>query len=235
MRPVEATRDHVRGGPPGPGVTELVLYGDYLCPYCRRLRHVLRALREKLGARMAYVFRHFPNEHAHPGATFASRAAEAAGLQGRFWEMHDSLYAREPPLGRDEVLAIVRTLDLDEEKFAADLEREDIGARIEEDLADGQRAGAVGTPTVFIDGVRYGGAWDYFSMLEACPDALTTFRHRPRRPFRRGSSLTPPGGPRSARRHLNGAQVIADMRTDVQPVLPALPLLGRWPREFYAR
>jgi NhaA family Na+:H+ antiporter len=167
MRPAEATRDHIRGGPPGAGVIVLVLYGDYLCPYCRRLRHVLRALREKLGARMAYVFRHFPKEQAHPGATFASRAAEAAGLQGRFWEMHDALYAREPPLGRDEVLAIMRTLDLDEQRFAADLERDDIGVHIEEDLADGQRAGVVGTPTVFIDGVRYDGAWDYFSMLEA--------------------------------------------------------------------
>jgi NhaA family Na+:H+ antiporter len=167
MRPVAAAWDHVRGGPPGPDVTELVLYGDYLCPYCRRLRHVLRALRERLGARMAYVFRHFPNEHAHPGATFASRAAEAAGLQDRFWEMHDALYAREPPLGQDEVLAIVRTLDLNEEKFAGDLTREDITAHIEDDLADGQRAGAMGTPTVFIDGVRYDGAWDYFSMLEA--------------------------------------------------------------------
>jgi NhaA family Na+:H+ antiporter len=116
---------------------------------------------------MAYVFRHFPDEHAHPGATFASRAGEAAGLQGRFWEMHDALYAREPPLGRNEVLEIVRTLDLDEEKFAADLERDDTAVPIEEDLADGQRAGVVGTPTVFIDGVRYDGAWDYYSMLEA--------------------------------------------------------------------
>jgi NhaA family Na+:H+ antiporter len=90
QRPVDRRRDHVRGGN-APGVITLVVYADFLCPYCRRLRFVLARLRQALGERLAYVFRHFPNEAAHPGATLIARAAEAAARQGRFWEIHDWL------------------------------------------------------------------------------------------------------------------------------------------------
>src|ERR1700754_2064711 len=91
LRAVDPARDHMRGGGAEDRVVNLVNYGDYLCPYCRQVRHVLARLRETMGPREAYVFRHFPNEHAHPGAEFLSCAAEAAGAQGRFWEMHDWL------------------------------------------------------------------------------------------------------------------------------------------------
>ena len=87
----------MRGGHDSDAVT-VVVYADYLCPYCRRLRRVLTRLREALGERLAYVFRHFPNERAHPGAEFWARAAEAAAKQGRFWEMHDWLFEHEPPV-----------------------------------------------------------------------------------------------------------------------------------------
>jgi NhaA family Na+:H+ antiporter len=92
LRSVDSTRDHVRGGTAARGVVTVVVYGDYLCPYCRRLRFVIARLREALGERLAYVFRHYPNETAHPGATFIARVAEAAANQGHFWEMHDWLY-----------------------------------------------------------------------------------------------------------------------------------------------
>src|SRR3954452_15086057 len=85
---VDAARDHVRGHP-DPDAISMVVYADYLCLYCRRLRRVLVRLQQALGVRLAYVFRHFPNERARPGAEFLARAAEAAGKQGRFWEMHD--------------------------------------------------------------------------------------------------------------------------------------------------
>ena len=84
LRSVDRGRDHVRGGNAPGGIVNVVVYGDYLCPYCRRLRHVLARLRQALGERLAYVFRQFPNERAHPGATLISRAAEAAAKQGRF-------------------------------------------------------------------------------------------------------------------------------------------------------
>ena len=97
-QPIDPARDHVRGGGARAGVVSIVLFGDYLCPYCRNLRHVLARLRNALGERLAYVFRHFPNERAHPGAELISRAAEAAGRQGRYWELHDWLYEQEPPM-----------------------------------------------------------------------------------------------------------------------------------------
>ena len=98
LRPVDRQRDHVRGGNLRNGVVTVVLYGDYLCPYCRRLRLIIARLRATLGERLAYVFRHFPNEAAHPGASYIARVAEAAGQQSRFWDMHDWLYEQEPPL-----------------------------------------------------------------------------------------------------------------------------------------
>ncbi len=166
-RLVDPGRDHVRWGGAGRSSVTLLIYGDYLCPYCRSIRGVIKRLRTALGDRLTYVFRQFPNERAHPGAEFASRAAEAAGLQGRFWEMHDALYDREPPLTREHVLDAAVSAGLDMERFARDVVDPAVAARVDEDLADGRRNGVSGTPTIFVDGQRYDGAWDLYSMLEA--------------------------------------------------------------------
>lgn len=166
QRPVDPGRDHVRGGTARDAAT-LLIYGDYLCPYCRRLRHVIDRLRHAMGDRLAYVFREFPNERAHPGAEFAARAAEAAALQGRFGEMHDALYERPPPLTQAHVIEAAAASGLDMERFNRDVESDGVRARVEEDLSDGRRNGVTGTPTIFIDGQRYDGAWDFYSMLEA--------------------------------------------------------------------
>jgi len=167
QRPIDPGRDHVRGAGVGRDAVNVLIYGDYLCPYCRRLRGVLDRLRQAMGERLAYVFRHFPNERAHPGAEFASRAAEAAARQGRFWEMHDALYAREPPLTREHVLEAARSIGLDMDRFDHDVDDPQLRERVEEDLADGRANGVTGTPTIFVDGQRYDGAWDFYSMLEA--------------------------------------------------------------------
>ena len=189
-RGVDRARDHVRGGAE-PGAVSLILYADYLCPYCRRLVPVIRRLRQALGDRLAYVFRHAPNERAHPGAEFLARAAEAAGRQGRFWELHDWLYQQEPPLKQEDVLAFVRSLDLDMERFARDLESDEARRRVEEDLAEGRRSGVTGTPTVFIDAVRYDGAWDFHSLLEAAERPVAARVQRSARAF---ASLPASGG-----------------------------------------
>jgi NhaA family Na+:H+ antiporter len=167
QRPIDPDRDHARGDADARDRVTVLVYGDYLCPYCRRIRLVLERLRHALGDRMLYVFRHFPNDHAHPGAEFASEAAEAAGRQGKFWAMHDALYTREPPLTREHVLEAARSIGLDMNRFDRDLADPDIRANIDEDLADGRRNGVIGTPTIFVDGQRYDGAWDFYSMLEA--------------------------------------------------------------------
>lgn len=166
QRPVDPARDHVRGGTAPSGVVTIVVYGDYLCPYCRRVRIILARLRETLGERLAYVFRHFPNEAAHPGATLLSRAAEAAARQGRFWDMHDWIYDRQPPLGEAQVRDAAGDLGLDVARFLDDLQGPETGQHVERDLAEGRRNGVTGTPTFFVDGERYDGAWDFHSMLE---------------------------------------------------------------------
>ena len=180
-RPVDPARDHVRGDGDDPAV--LLIYGDYLCPYCRRLRGVIERLRHAMGDRMAYVFRHFPNEHAHPGADFASEAAEAAGRQGRYWEMHDALYKLEPPLTHDHVVEAARGIGLDMERFATDLADPKLRDRIEADLADGRANGVTGTPTIFVDGQRYDGAWDFYSLLEALERPVASRLQRTARAF----------------------------------------------------
>src|SRR5712671_2854683 len=167
QRDVDRARDHVRGGNAPDGVVNVVLYGDYLCPYCRRLRHVLARLRQAMGERLAYVFRHFPNERAHPGAEFVSRAAEAAGKQGRFWQMHDLIYEEEPPITEAKVRDFARKLGLDMDRFERDIQDSATQKRVQEDVQEGKRNGVTGTPTVFVDGIRYDGAWDFYSMLEA--------------------------------------------------------------------
>lgn len=167
LRSVDADRDHVRGGGAPSGVVTLVVYADYLCPYCRRLRRLLALLRERLGPRLAYVFRHFPNEHAHPGAEFLSCAAEAAGAQGRFWEIHDWIYDHDLPISREQVFAFVESLGIDMERFRSDVDSEATRERVSEDVRDARSNGVTGTPTFFIDGLRYDGAWDFDSMLEA--------------------------------------------------------------------
>jgi NhaA family Na+:H+ antiporter len=191
LRVVDRQRDRIRGDGSAPGAVSLVLYGDYLCPYCRRFGQVIRRLRETLGDRFVYVFRHFPNEDAHPGAIFAARAAEAAGEQGEFWQMHDRLYGAEPSLGRTEVLDIAQSIGLDMARFESDLESERIAARVEEDRADGRRNGVTGTPTYFINGLRYDGAWDFYSILEALELPVAVRVHRSARVF---ASLPAAGG-----------------------------------------
>src|SRR5258708_29160070 len=191
LRSLDRGRDHVRGGNAPGGVVSILVYGDYLCPYCRRLRHVLARLRQALGERLAYVSRQFPKERAHPGATVIRRAAEAAAKQGRFWEMHDLLYEQEPPLTEAHAFEFAKKLGLDIERFRRDLDAEEIRNRVEEDLSEGKRNGVTGTPTLFVDGMRYDGAWDFYSMLEALERPVAQRVQRSARVF---ASLPAPAG-----------------------------------------
>ena len=168
LGPIDFRRDHVRGNSARDDRMTVLIYGDYLCPYCRRLGQVLDRLRRALGERLVYVFRHYPNERTHPGSELASIVAEAADQQGHFWEMHDALYEREPAhIDRPRLLEIAASLGLDTERFERDLDDPKVQRRVQEDLADGRRNGVTATPTIFVDAIRYDGAWDFHSMLEA--------------------------------------------------------------------
>jgi protein-disulfide isomerase len=139
--PSLASDDHLRGAHP-----RLLVYADYECPYCAALHARL------LAAGDAWAFRHFPVKSKHPRAWAAACAAEAAGLQGRFWQMHDALYADQARLEDPHLWERARALGLDVERFDADRRSEPVLARVRRDFEGGVRAGVVTTPTVFRDG-----------------------------------------------------------------------------------
>ncbi len=138
--PEVAAEDHVRGPDEAPLVIE---YADFECPFCARLSLQLA------GRPLRRVFRHFPVRSSHPRAWPAACAAEAAGLQGRFWEMHDVLFADQARLEDPHLWERARTLGLDIDRFDADRRGEAVLARVRRDFESGVRAGVVTTPTVF--------------------------------------------------------------------------------------
>jgi protein-disulfide isomerase len=157
--------DHVRGKPGAP--LELVMFGDFQCPFCLGSQSILRRVRERLGERLLFGFRHLPIPEKHPLAMPAAEASEAAAAQGRFWEYHDALYANQPKLSRETMLELASDLGLDAERMAAEIEAGAHRDRIARDLASAGASGATGTPTFFVNGARHFGAYDAASLVEA--------------------------------------------------------------------
>jgi protein-disulfide isomerase len=162
--PLEAI-DHVRGEPGAP--LELMMFGDFQCPFCLGAQKSLRRVRERLGERLLFGFRHLPILERHPLATEAAEASEAAAAQGRFWDYYDALYAAQPKLSRETMLAVGRDLGLDAERIAAEIDSGAHRDRIARDLASAEASGATGTPTFFVNGERFYGAYDASSLVEA--------------------------------------------------------------------
>jgi protein-disulfide isomerase len=158
-------RDHVLGSPTA--AVTLLEYGDYQCPYCGAAHPSVKQVRRLLGDDLLFAYRHFPTTQIHPFAFPAAEAAEAAGAQGRFWEMHDLLFTNQDRLAPGDLLGYAQTLDLDVEPFASDLREHTFAARIREDFMSGVRSGVNGTPTFFINGVRHNGGHDSESLLAA--------------------------------------------------------------------
>jgi protein-disulfide isomerase len=158
--------DHVRGGDSAPVILE---YGDFECPYSRMAYREIEKVEAQLGAQgMRFAFRHFPLTAIHPHALAASAAAEAAALQGRYWEMHDMLFHRQKALEDDDLRAYAQELGLDLERFDSDRSGELVLARIERDRESGIATGEVGgTPTIFIDGRVHRGSYEAPILIEA--------------------------------------------------------------------
>lgn len=157
--------DHVRGEI-GASL-ELVMFGDFQCPFCLGAQSILRRVRERLGERLLFGFRHLPIPEKHPLAMLAAETSEAAAAQGKFWELHDALYAIQPKLSRETMLEAAADLDLDVEQMSVEIDAGTHRERIDRDLASAQASGATGTPTFFVNGVRHFGAYDASSLVEA--------------------------------------------------------------------
>ena len=159
---VDPVRDHVRGA--ADAQITLVEYGDYECPHCGRAAPVIRQLLEQFDGRLRFVFRHLPLTDVHPNAALAAEAAEAAGAQGRFWEMHDLLFERQEELDAHDLTRYAKELGLDVRAFEEDLRSGRVSARVGQDVNSAEEAGVAGTPSFFINEVRYRGGYDVESL-----------------------------------------------------------------------
>ena len=151
-------------GPPEATHT-LVEYGDYECPGCGELFVTLRELRKQLGDEMRIVFRHYPRSGIHPHAQQAAEAAEAAGVQSRFWRMHDLLFEHQNALRTKDLLRYAKQLELDERRFRGELKERTYENRVREDFRRGVANGVYGTPALFVNGIRYDGELGTDSLL----------------------------------------------------------------------
>jgi protein-disulfide isomerase len=160
-------------GPHDAPVT-LVEYGDYECPHCGRAHPVVKAVQRELEGQLRFVFRNFPLAEAHPHALVAAQAAEAAGAQGRFWEMHDLIFENQDALELADLVGYAESLGLDTRRFEADLEAGTFAKKVRDDFRSGVRSGVNGTPTFFINGARYDGSW---ANVEAFIGAIRAAAH----------------------------------------------------------
>jgi protein-disulfide isomerase len=161
--------DHVRGSADAP--VTLVEYGDYECPACLNSQPIIRRLMEKFGDRLRVVFRHFPRNSIHPHASAAAEAAEAAGVQGKFWEMHESLFAHQQELADLDLTHLALLLGLDVYRFQRDSESRTFPKRVREHYDGGVASGVDRTPTFFINGCRYKGHNEFEALAAAIESA----------------------------------------------------------------
>lgn len=150
---------------------EVILYGDYTSPVCRRLRDILRRIAEHLSEHVVYVYRQFPGAGSVT-AERAARAAIAAGLQGKFWEMHQALFQRGQSLDLEDILRLAGKIGLNKKTFECDLGSRAVTTHLAKDRRAAEEAGISQTPTLLIEGRRYVGSWDELSILDAIEQPL---------------------------------------------------------------
>ena len=168
-------RDHIAGSLDAPVV--LVEYGDFECPYCRRAHPIVKAAQQALGKELTFVFRNFPLTEIHRHATQAAEAAEAAGAQGKFWPMHDTLYEHQDALDEEDLLNYAGMLELDLTRFARELAHGEYLTKVRDDFRSGVRSGVNGTPTFFMNGQRYDGEWTDAAVFIAALQQAATLAH----------------------------------------------------------
>ncbi len=166
--PVDPKRDHFRGPKDAP--VTVVEYGDFECPYCGKAEPAIRALLADFGD-VRYAWRHLPLTDVHPHAQLAAEAAEAAAAQGAFWDMHDLLLTRQDALTAKDLIRYAGELGLDTERFGRDLRAHAGAARVAEDMDSADLSSVSGTPTFFVNGQRYYGAYDIAALKAAAKAA----------------------------------------------------------------
>jgi protein-disulfide isomerase len=165
LDPPLAADDHVSG--PRDARHELVMYGDFQCPYCAAAQRIIARVRTRLGDDLRFVFRHLPLDEVHPLARKAAEAAEAAAAQGAFWPMHDALFAARGRLAEPELVEHARGLGLDAGRVAAELAEGTHAARVQRDADSARQAGLTGTPAFYANGRLLSDTYDASSLVAA--------------------------------------------------------------------
>jgi protein-disulfide isomerase len=154
--------DHIQGDLSA--ACNLVEYGDYECPSCGSVQPVIHQLQKRFGDQLSFVFRNFPLREIHPWAEAAAELAEFAATQGKFWEMHDLLFANQDDLGETTFRALSEELRLKGPEVQHAMSSGSYKKRIDADFAGGVRSGVNGTPTFFLNGERYDDSTDFESI-----------------------------------------------------------------------
>jgi protein-disulfide isomerase len=162
--------DHVLGDPRAP-VTVLE-YGDFECPTCKQAAPAVKLLLERFESRVLFAYRHFPQESIHPHAVQAAEAAECAGAQGRFWPMHDLLFASQAHLDRKHLMRYAEQIELDPAQFAAGMDDEVYLQRIRDHLESGRLSHVRATPGFFVNGVIVDVSFGLRTLFDAVEAAL---------------------------------------------------------------
>jgi protein-disulfide isomerase len=168
LKPTVNSNDHLFGNPAA--TLELVEYGDYECPHCGHAYPIVKNILERLGPDIKFVFRNFPLTTIHPHAFMAAIAAEAAGLQGKYWEMHDIIFEHQQILAIENLLLFAGRIGLDIGRFQKDIQQKTLSEKVEKDMDSGFRSGVNGTPTFFINGRKFDGDWTGDNLLQYLRD-----------------------------------------------------------------
>jgi protein-disulfide isomerase len=172
LQPEVSEADHSQGSKDAALV--LVEYGDYECPFCGEAYPQIKKVQQHFGKNLRFVFRNFPLSQSHPHAIAAAMAAEAAALQGKFWEMHDLLFENQNSLEYEDLMEYADLLKLNIQQFGKDLESSTLLNRIKDQFKSGVRSGVNGTPNFFVNGLQYDGSFYAMDMIEA----IEEFSHR---------------------------------------------------------
>jgi protein-disulfide isomerase len=170
-------RDDAQG--PDTALVTLVEYGDYECPYCGQAYPIIKNIQERLEDKLRFVFRNFPVTQAHPHGQHAAEAAESAGSQNKFWEMHDYLYEHQQELDDNHLRKYASVLEMDVARFDDEMAKHAHASRVREDFMSGIRSGVNGTPTFYINGIRYDDSSDEKTLLAAIKQNLANSDRRP--------------------------------------------------------
>jgi protein-disulfide isomerase len=170
LTPPVNQNDHVTGS--AQAIITLVEFGDYQCPHCGRAHPVVKEIQKNFRDQLRFVFRHFPLSNVHEYALPAAIAAEAAGRQHKFWQMHDIIFEQQDQLSEVALIEFAAILRLNMPTFERDLQDKALEEKVEADFESGVRSGVNGTPSFFINGIKYNGPFDYASLSNVIEDAI---------------------------------------------------------------